>query len=199
MSQDKLPPGEVSEGLPAEILEAQDQNEAATESPQPSPDSVDQLAVEMEPMADEVGAGGTANAADETTATVIESDGSAASYEKGSKEDQESAGVDADASRIEDDADEGALGLSDERLVSVIESLLFASDKPLSVPDLKRLTGVSNGKRLKETLDVLIGARDGTGIKSYLWPAGFNSGPTPSTRITYQSWFRANPCVCRGL
>jgi len=53
------------------------------------------------------------------------------------------------------------------RLESVLESLLFASDKPLSVNDLKRLVGERAGAKLVEAMEALRARRDqeGSGIQ----------------------------------
>ena len=52
------------------------------------------------------------------------------------------------------------------RLESVLESLLFASDRPLSVNDLKRLVGERDGAKVTAALEALRDRRDqeGSGI-----------------------------------
>ena len=51
------------------------------------------------------------------------------------------------------------------RLVSIIESLLFASDKPLGLPDFKRLLGERDGKKVTAAVEALAEQRKGTGIE----------------------------------
>ncbi len=54
--------------------------------------------------------------------------------------------------------------LEGERLESIIESLLFASDKALSLADLKRLLGDRDGKKINAAVQSLIQKRMDTGI-----------------------------------
>ena len=51
------------------------------------------------------------------------------------------------------------------RLESIVESLLFASDKPLGLSDLKRLLGERDGKKITAAVQSLIEQRKGTGIE----------------------------------
>jgi segregation and condensation protein B len=51
------------------------------------------------------------------------------------------------------------------RLVSILESLLFASDKPLGLSDLKRLLGERDGKKVTAALEELMVQRKGSGIE----------------------------------
>jgi segregation and condensation protein B len=51
------------------------------------------------------------------------------------------------------------------RLVSIVESLLFASDKPLGLSDLKRLLGERDGKKVSAALEELMVQRKGSGIE----------------------------------
>jgi segregation and condensation protein B len=55
--------------------------------------------------------------------------------------------------------------LSESHLESIIESLLFASDKALSLSDLKRLLGERDGKKISAAVESLIEHRKGTGIE----------------------------------
>src|SRR5665213_981426 len=50
------------------------------------------------------------------------------------------------------------------RLVNIIESLLFASDRPLTLADLKRLVGERDGGKLTTALEDLSARRLGSGI-----------------------------------
>jgi len=60
--------------------------------------------------------------------------------------------------------EEGAEALQGARLVSVIESLLFASDKLLSLGDLRRLTSVRETKKVQQALDEIRESRKDSGI-----------------------------------
>jgi len=50
------------------------------------------------------------------------------------------------------------------RLEQIVESLLFASDKPLGLADLKRLTGERDGKKIGASLDAIRERHHGHGI-----------------------------------
>jgi segregation and condensation protein B len=54
---------------------------------------------------------------------------------------------------------------SPARLESIIESLLFASDKPLTIVELKRLLGERDTKKVAGALESLRARRDDTGIQ----------------------------------
>lgn len=62
-----------------------------------------------------------------------------------------------------DDADTAEGGLDAARLVSVIESLLFASDKPLTVSDLRRLLDTPRGSVVEAALERLRARQDAEG------------------------------------
>jgi segregation and condensation protein B len=94
------------------------------------------------------------------------------------EEDIEATAVDAtavDATAIESVADESvaAESVADEslpevdgsRLESIIESLLFAADRPLMLSDLKRLLGSRDGKRIAEAMEGLRERRAESGIQ----------------------------------
>ena len=51
------------------------------------------------------------------------------------------------------------------RLEAIIESLLFASDRPLGLGDLKRLLGERDGKKVTAAVAALTQQRQGTGIE----------------------------------
>lgn len=61
--------------------------------------------------------------------------------------------------------DEAALPTDASRLESVLESLLFATDRALAVSDLKRLLGERDGKRLTQALEALRDRRADSGIQ----------------------------------
>lgn len=64
-----------------------------------------------------------------------------------------------------DDANEAQPLPEGSRLEAIIESLLFASDKPLGLADLKRLLGERDGKRVAAAVEALTQQRQGTGIE----------------------------------
>jgi segregation and condensation protein B len=62
---------------------------------------------------------------------------------------------------------------STARLESIVESLLFASDRPLNVADLKRLLGERDAKKVMAALDALAARHDDTGIQLASVAGGF--------------------------
>jgi segregation and condensation protein B len=64
--------------------------------------------------------------------------------------------------------------LSESQLESIIESLLFASDKALSLSDLKRLIGERDGKKLSAAVEGLIERRKGSGIEVIALSSGWH-------------------------
>jgi segregation and condensation protein B len=52
-----------------------------------------------------------------------------------------------------------------EELEPLIEALLFASDKPLAIADLKRLTGETDARLINQALEALIERRKGGGVQ----------------------------------
>jgi segregation and condensation protein B len=62
-------------------------------------------------------------------------------------------------------ADEPLPEVEGSRLESIIESLLFAADRPLMISDLKRLLGSRDAKRMAEALEGLRVRRADTGIQ----------------------------------
>lgn len=72
----------------------------------------------------------------------------------------------ATASAGDEVGNEGPLAAPEgSRLVSIVESLLFASDKPLGLSDLKRLLGERDGKKVAAALEELIQQRKGSGVE----------------------------------
>jgi segregation and condensation protein B len=55
--------------------------------------------------------------------------------------------------------------LPDERLQSVVASLLFASDRPLALPDLKRLLNMRDVARITAAIEEVSGRMSATGIQ----------------------------------
>ena len=60
------------------------------------------------------------------------------------------------------------------RLESVVESLLFTSDKALGVADLKKLIGEKDAKKITQALDSLVERRKGTGIEVVRLSSGWH-------------------------
>ena len=84
-------------------------------------------------------------------------------------------GVVAEVSEANDVAEgEGRELLEGERLESIIESLLFASDKALGLFDLKRLLGERDGKKISAAVESLIERRKGTGIEVIALSTGWH-------------------------
>jgi segregation and condensation protein B len=67
-----------------------------------------------------------------------------------------------------------------EQLEPLIESLLFASDRPLSVGDLKRLTGERDSRLINEALQALIARRADTGVQLLALGGGFALRTNPA-------------------
>jgi segregation and condensation protein B len=123
------------------------------------------------------------NAEPEPSAEVIEMAEARAEAEASAQQQAEEAGGAA--------AGEGAPGsdAEDERvphqdLEGVVESLLFASDKPLSIENLQTLTGEPDGRQVTLALEALRARRQGTGVEL----AEVASGFTLRTRAAYAYW-----------
>ena len=71
--------------------------------------------------------------------------------------------VSADAAQAEGEETTGPVPF--EQLEPLIESLLFASDRPLSVSDLKRLTGERDSRLINEALEALMARRAESGVQ----------------------------------
>ena len=79
---------------------------------------------------------------------------------------------------------EGGEGLAASQLESILESLLFASDKPLGIHELKRLLGERDGKKITAAVEALTDRRKGTGIEV----AALSSGWHLRTNPEYAAW-----------
>ncbi len=77
----------------------------------------------------------------------------------------EGAGETGEASPSEGEADEGERPLDIPQMQSIIESLLFASDRALNMGDFKRLLDERDGKKIQAALDELIERRRESGIQ----------------------------------
>jgi segregation and condensation protein B len=60
------------------------------------------------------------------------------------------------------------------RLVSIIESLLFASDKPLGLAEIKRLLGERDAKKVAAAVESLVEQRRGSGVEVAALGAGWH-------------------------
>jgi segregation and condensation protein B len=74
---------------------------------------------------------------------------------------------------------EVAEGLVGSRLESIIESLLFASDKPLGLADLKRLLGDRDGKKITAAVEALLERRKGMGVEIAALSSGWHLRTNP--------------------
>jgi segregation and condensation protein B len=68
------------------------------------------------------------------------------------------------SSAIEPPVEGEGSGIEAGRLEFIVESLLFASDKPLGLADLKRLLGERDGKKVTAAVEALAERRTGSGI-----------------------------------
>jgi segregation and condensation protein B len=75
-----------------------------------------------------------------------------------------------------DEADEA---VAESRLESILESLLFASDKPLGLGELKRLLGERDGKKVTAAVQSLIERRKGTGVEVAALSSGWHLRTNP--------------------
>jgi segregation and condensation protein B len=77
----------------------------------------------------------------------------------------EASAADGEASAAEGEATEDPGPLPGGQLETVIESLLFASDRPLTLADLRRLTGERDGKRIGQAVEALTARRAEAGVQ----------------------------------
>ncbi len=67
----------------------------------------------------------------------------------------------------------------ESRLEAIVESLLFASDKPLGLGELKRLLGERDGKKVAAALAALTERRKGSGIEVAALSSGWHLRTSP--------------------
>ena len=79
------------------------------------------------------------------------------------------------------DTSEGDEVLASSRLESILESLLFASDKPLGLAELKRLLGERDGKKVTAAVEALTERRKGTGIEVAALSSGWHLRTNPES------------------
>ena len=77
------------------------------------------------------------------------------------------------------EGDEGVEVIAESRLESILESVLFASDKPLGLAELKRLLGERDGKKVTAALQSLTERRKGTGIEVAALSSGWHLRTNP--------------------
>ena len=77
------------------------------------------------------------------------------------------------------DTVEGVEAISESRLESILESLLFASDKPLGMAELKRLLGERDNKKVTAAVQSLTERRKGTGIEVAALSSGWHLRTNP--------------------
>ncbi len=73
--------------------------------------------------------------------------------------------VDAELSTDDAVSDEAPPVVEGPRLESILESMLFAADRPLGLTDLKRLLGDRDGRRLSAALEALRERRADSGVQ----------------------------------
>ena len=73
----------------------------------------------------------------------------------------------------------GDEAVAESRLESILESLLFASDKPLGLAELKRLLGERDGKKVTAAVQSLIERRKGTGVEVAALSSGWHLRTNP--------------------
>jgi segregation and condensation protein B len=69
--------------------------------------------------------------------------------------------------------------LAGSKLESILESMLFASDKPLGLTELKRLLGERDGKKITAALTALTERRKGSGIEVAALSSGWHLRTNP--------------------
>jgi segregation and condensation protein B len=99
-----------------------------------------------------------------------------------------------DAGEADPDADlEPVRGISPERLKLVVESLLFASDKPLSVTQLRHLTGERNLASIQAALDALVTDYAERGVVLGELAGGYQFRTNPSSAEYVQRLIAGRP------
>lgn len=109
-------------------------------------------------------------------------EGGQASAEAEAGEDGPQEGADAAASGAATTGDEENLGaVPTELLETVIESLLFVSDRPLSMNDLKRLLHERDSRLIGEAIASLQGKRESTGVRVVQTAGGWGLRTHPAS------------------
>ncbi|HJX64387.1 MAG TPA: SMC-Scp complex subunit ScpB [Polyangia bacterium] len=76
-------------------------------------------------------------------------------------------------------ADEAPVVLDSSQMESIIESLLFASDKVLGLAEIKRLLGERDGKKVTAAVEALLERRRGSGIEVVRLANGWHMRTNP--------------------
>jgi len=158
-------PAAIREALPVAV----DATRPAESGSLPSASVSDEAWPEV--PADAFPAGGEAEAASETSdfAGVWQNDGQTAA---GPTEREDEDGLQA-VEPILEAAPEGS------RLEAILESLLFAAEKPLGLAELKRLLGERDGKKISAALQALTDRRKGSGIEVIAFSSGWHLRTNP--------------------
>lgn len=151
LSVDAAPEAPESEGPADGAAEL----EAAAEA---EPSSVDEPVISEETASSEL----SAEASSEVSADASSDELSAEASSEGAAEAQLSGEPSAEV--VAED-EEPAPVVDSGRLESIVESLLYAADRPLTVSDLKRLLNERDGKKLTAALETLRERHETTGIQ----------------------------------
>jgi segregation and condensation protein B len=87
---------------------------------------------------------------------------------------------DAGGAAAAEGAEEDAGTVAFEQLEALIEALLYASDRPLSVNDIKRLSGERDSRLVNEALEALAARRSGGGIQLIGVAGGYSLRTNPA-------------------
>jgi segregation and condensation protein B len=79
------------------------------------------------------------------------------------------------------------------RLESIVESLLFASDRPLGLTDLKRLLGERDAKKVTAALEALKARHEDTGIQLVSVAGGFQFRTHPENGVWVSKLIAGRP------
>jgi segregation and condensation protein B len=77
----------------------------------------------------------------------------------------------------------GLEGLDPGRIEAIIESLLFAADRPLGLADLKRLLGERDGKKITAAIEALQARRSGAGVMVISAAGGWQLRTNPENAL----------------
>jgi segregation and condensation protein B len=134
-----------------------------------------------EAPANETGGEGTGEQAGEDGGTVIDLTAAIAERGEGNADAALAAAEAAEANAAAGEGEAEPTGpIPFEQLEPLIESLLFASDRPLSVGDLKRLTGERDSRLINEALQALTARRADSGVQVLALGGGFALRTNPA-------------------
>lgn len=149
---------------------------------------------EYQPGAEDDEADDDADQADEVEAAAAEADEVEAAAGEGD-EVEAAAGEGGDDGASDDAGEATELGdaLAGDRLENVIESLLFASEKPLTVQRIKQLTKVKDGAALEAALDQLVAHYAERGIVLHDVAGGYQFRTQPKNSAWVQQLVAGRP------